>query len=109
MTKKNKKLFLVNQQHFFKQVNKMNVQLCTDYKGMTHSILVKCRIHSRTFSSTPAKILDGLSCPSCNRSSRISSIEVMKKIAKQNLGKCKSKVYVNMHTKLKWECHLSVR
>lgn len=42
-------------------------------------------------------------CPECSGKKK-RTIEEMQEIAKQNGGKCLSKVYLGIHVKLKWQC-----
>jgi hypothetical protein len=53
--------------------------------------------------STPSSVKSGSWCPECAGQSK-STIEEMREIAKRRGGKCLSKKYVNINTKLHWEC-----
>ncbi len=56
-----------------------------------------------TWWAKPADIRQGTWCPEC-RGTKKKTIEDMQKIAKKWKGKCRSRKYKNLVTKLKWEC-----
>lgn len=51
----------------------------------------------------PQSIKQGGWCPEC-RSTIKWTIQKIQKIAESRDGKCLSKIYINSHTKLKWQC-----
>ena len=53
--------------------------------------------------TSPTNIRGGPWCPECGGNKKL-TIEEMHKIAKSRGGKCLSKKYVNLKTKLRWEC-----
>jgi hypothetical protein len=59
-----------------------------------------------TWMTTPATIYSGSWCPRCAFDPKRLTIEEMQEIAKSKGGKCLSKQYKSVETKLRWECKL---
>ncbi|HOX47515.1 MAG TPA: hypothetical protein PK668_28230 [Myxococcota bacterium] len=67
----------------------------------------RCR-EGHTWWATPDAIRSGRWCPRCgaeaSAASRRLGIEAMRALAKARGGRCLSKIYRNMNTKLRWQC-----
>jgi len=81
--------------------------LSENYVNSHTKLKWKCR-GGHIWNATPNNIKNGKWCPICairhRAESRKLSIEEMQLIAKKRGGKCLSKIYVNNHTKLEWQC-----
>jgi len=75
----------------------------------THTKLTWECSNGHRWKATPANIKQGNWCRECSRLKNKYSIEDMQKIAEEKGGKCISKKYSNMLSKLEWECHLGHR
>ncbi|MDA1531110.1 zinc-ribbon domain-containing protein [Bacillus cereus group sp. TH260-2LC] len=77
------------------------------YQGNNKYLEWKCQ-GNHIWQATPNTIKAGKWCPICGREKagkkRRKTIEDMQKLAELKDGKCLSKVYFNMNTRLEWEC-----
>ena len=74
--------------------------LSEKYVNNKTDLLWQCK-DGHTWNAVPDSIKhQGSWCPIC----RLVTIEELQELAKSRGGKCLSTVYVNMHTKLHWEC-----
>lgn len=69
----------------------------------THSKLLWQCEKGHKWEARPSGIKRGAWCPSCNGNTKL-TIEVMKELARLKNGKCISEKYINIDTKLLWEC-----
>lgn len=82
---------------------------CLSKKYVNGRTLLKweCEVGHK-WEATPGNIKSGKWCRKCGHAKssidRSLGIDAMHKLASSNGGKCLSEVYVNSHTKLKWEC-----
>ncbi len=77
--------------------------LSTEYRKLKMKLDWKCE-NGHMFSLAPADMIyKGHWCPHCSNR-KPGSIERMQELAQRHNGKCLSEEYVNMKTKLKWEC-----
>lgn len=78
-----------------------------EYNGASSKLEWKCSDGHRWLAS-PNNIKQGSWCPICANKTRNNhkklNIEKMHEMAKKRKGKCLSKKYVNIDSKLKWEC-----
>ena len=88
--------------------NRGGTCLSTTYINFTSKLKWKCKC-GHTWYAAPASIKAGRWCPICGRKKsarkRALSIIDMKRMAKERGGKCLSDEYININTKLLWECH----
>lgn len=58
-----------------------------------------------TWRTSPAVVLIGCWCPACARASQVVyTIEEMRAVARERGGECLSEEYVNVSSKLEWQC-----
>jgi len=72
------------------------------YKATHVKLKWQCKI-GHIWEATPANVKRGKWCPFCTGNVK-KTIEDMQKLAESKGGKCLSKEYVGIHTKLKWQC-----
>ncbi|MCK4487056.1 MAG: hypothetical protein KAU38_09880 [Desulfobacterales bacterium] len=81
--------------------------LSRKYMNSKTKLRFKC-VEGHVFQSTSDKVIQGRWCPECANlrrgASQRLSIEEMQQIASERGGRCLSEVYVNVRTKLRWEC-----
>lgn len=63
----------------------------------------KCK-EGHIWENQPANITMGQWCPICNKENEKLTIKEMQIIAKERGGKCLSKCYIDIKTKLQWQC-----
>lgn len=74
------------------------------YTSNRDSLRWRCR-QGHTWSATPSSIRRGTWCPICAQADRSNhTIEEMREIARERGGLCLSGSYVNLTTKLEWQC-----
>jgi len=77
------------------------------YVNSTTKLVWQCKL-GHIWNATPSSIKSGHWCPECGlkkkSESRKFTIEKMQEIAQERGGKCLSKKYINIDTKLKWQC-----
>lgn len=77
---------------------------CLSKKYINNSVKMKFKCEKgHFFETTFANIRGGSWCITCSGRERL-TIEEMHKMAKEHGGKCLSKEYINVQTKLKWKC-----
>jgi thiol-disulfide isomerase/thioredoxin len=76
--------------------------LSEKYQGNHVKLKWQCK-GGHIWENTPHKIKWGQWCPYCAGEVRL-TIEEMQDIAKERDGKCLSNQYINVNTKLKWQC-----
>ena len=76
--------------------------LSKNYLDSKTKLKFQC-INGHIFESQPNHVKNGVWCSACAGLRKL-TIEDMQKSAKSRNGKCLSKVYKNIRTKLKWEC-----
>ena len=76
--------------------------LSLSYPGGHQLAFWECK-HGHRWWNTPRKINAGQWCPHCARLSPLTLLD-MRKVAKERGGYCLSTAYVNVDTKLQWEC-----
>ena len=62
--------------------------------------------HHRPWWAIYSSIKRGSWCPYCSRNARKNTIDDCKKLAAKKNGKCLSTEYVNVSTKMKWQCEI---
>ena len=72
------------------------------YTGEKSKIKVRCE-HGHTWDAVPQHLKRGVWCPFCAGNRKL-GLDKMQEIAKEKNGICLSKIYVNAHQKLKWQC-----
>ena len=78
--------------------------LSKEYVNSSTLMLWQCQ-KGHTWETNSIIIKQGSWCPACiSKSSRKLSIEQMQDLAKSKGGKCLSKEYINIRTKLTWQC-----
>lgn len=77
--------------------------LSKEYVLNNVSLKWQCK-EGHTWENQPANITMGQWCSICSKENEKLTIEEMQEIAKSRGGKCISKVYTDIKTKLKWEC-----
>jgi len=81
--------------------------LSREYVGANHKLKWECK-YGHQWEARPSNIKSGIWCPKCGikKSAKIRSltIEEMHQIAENLGGKCISEKYINIDTKLLWEC-----
>lgn len=82
--------------------NKGGKCLSDEYINNNSKLLWECKFGHR-WASTPKNIKKGKWCPHCAGVAKY-NIEDMRFIAENKDGKCLSKSYTDIHTKLLWEC-----
>jgi len=96
-----KKIALIQMQNLAKK--KGGTCLSTKYENSNTTLLWQCSKKHKPWFTTPGHVKQGSWCPECAGQKRY-DITDMQKLAKKNGGFCRSKKYVNEHTKLKWQC-----
>lgn len=76
--------------------------LSSEYLGTSVKLEWCCK-SGHKWSAAPASILAGHWCPQCAGVGR-KSIDDMRRLAERRGGKCLSDIYVNLKTKLDWQC-----
>ena len=76
--------------------------LSQKYKNIQSKLEWEC-VNKHKWFSTPRDIRKGSWCHECGGSKKL-TIEEMHKIAKERSGRCLSKKYIGISTKLEWEC-----
>ncbi|MFA6273455.1 MAG: hypothetical protein WC673_03135 [Candidatus Paceibacterota bacterium] len=77
---------------------------CLSDKYVSNKVRLKWQCEKgHIWQATPSKILQGRWCHKCGGSQRL-NIDDMHSIANKKGGKCLSEKYVNVITKLKWQC-----
>ncbi|MBU4445862.1 hypothetical protein KJ656_12420 [bacterium] len=76
--------------------------LSEKYLGNKTKLKWQCKL-GHIWEAVPSSVKRGSWCPECAANVKL-NIQEMKKIAKERGGKCLSKKYVNVETKLKWQC-----
>lgn len=83
--------------------------LSNTYSGSKINLSWEC-VKGHTWVATPNNIKRGKWCPTCaierNANKRRKNIQDMQKLAETKNGKCLSKTYTDMKTKLVWQCQL---
>jgi len=75
-----------------------------NYINANTKLKFKCNKDNYEWEASPKSIMNGGHwCPKCAGQAKI-TIDELQNIAKSNGGKCLSTVYVNIFTKLLWEC-----
>ena len=78
---------------------------CLSKKYILNNVNLKWQCEKgHRWENQPANITMGQWCPVCNKESEKLTLNEMKKIAKSRGGKCLSKKYIDVKTKLLWEC-----
>jgi hypothetical protein len=82
--------------------------LSDEYKGINNKLQWQCK-EEHTWFIPPASIIHHKSwCSICSNKvsglKRKQTIKQMKQLAKDRDGKCLSKIYVDSHSKLQWQC-----
>lgn len=81
--------------------------LSKSYNNNRTKLKWQCK-KGHVWEATPGHVMLGTWCPTCADlnagSTQRSSIKAMRSLAKEKMGKCLSKNYVNTLTKLKWQC-----
>jgi hypothetical protein len=76
--------------------------LSTEYVNNMTKLQWECP-NSHKWMATPEKIKAGKWCPYCAGNAK-GTLEELQQIARLKGGKCLSSSYINIHTKLQWEC-----
>lgn len=88
----------------FQEIAKKKGGKCLSNKYINHQTKLKFQCNKgHIWEAAPYNIRSGYWCHECGGQKKI-TIDEMREIAKNRKGKCLSKVYVNMKTKLKWKC-----
>jgi len=100
---------MANQKYSIKDLQKYaegkNGKLISDkYINCHTKYKWECNICGYVWKNSWGRVLKrGQWCPSCAGNLR-KNLQDMQKIAESKRGECLSKKYINMHTKLKWQC-----
>lgn len=78
--------------------------LSSRYISTSNKLQWECK-YGHKWRTMPKQIIKGRWCPECGGSKKL-SLQDFSKIAQQNGGKCLSRKYHNINTKLKWQCQL---
>ncbi|WP_339176926.1 zinc-ribbon domain-containing protein [Paenibacillus sp. FSL R5-0701] len=77
------------------------------YSGIDRKLLWKCD-HGHQWESSPNYVQRGRWCPQCKKDQKqrktINKLKLLKELAQQREGRCLSRIYYNVDTKLRWEC-----
>jgi len=107
-----KKAYLADSNNQFEQIkaiakDKGGHCLSNQYLGSNTKLIFKCE-NDHIFELRPRHVKIGIWCPKCSREKsaalRKSTLDEMKLLADSHDGKCLSKNYTNIQTKLKWQC-----
>lgn len=78
--------------------------LSVEYTGAKAQYRFRCQ-DGHEWEATGNRIFRGSWCPHCVQASQRLGIELMRRIAHERGGACLSELYVNVATKLHWQCH----
>jgi len=76
--------------------------LSSEYVNSSTKLQWECSIGHK-WAASATSIRQGSWCPKCGGTSKL-SIQDMLKVAVERKGKCLSKIYVGVHSKLRWKC-----
>jgi hypothetical protein len=97
---KNRKLTQDYVENFIQ--NKKGI-LLSPYSNLREKIDIKCQF-GHVWTTVAGNIINSNAwCPTCVRCRKY-SLDDMYELAKTRGGKCLSEIYVNSHTKIKWQC-----
>ena len=107
--KKQSKTQMKKEEIFIKELDDLNIDLISSYKGVHKKINVKCQICNYEWESTPNKILNGRGCRKCadkvrgdmQRYSHDQFLEKLPEIFKQEYSILEE--YKGIHTKIKFK------
>ncbi len=77
--------------------------LSKEFLNSNTHLVWECKRGHR-WNARPTQVISGSWCPFCVYEDRKRTIEEMQQIAKERGGKCLSTEYINIDTKLLWEC-----
>ena len=99
---KQKKLLIYNQS---KEIARSKDGICLSKKftNLSTKLEWECKNGHRWF-TTPRSIINGHWCGKCAYDQKKCTLKQMQEIANLKGGKCLSKEYINITTKLEWEC-----
>ena len=83
---------------------KGGICLSAKYTGANTHYRFRCR-DGHEWEAVGKRILRASWCPYCVNAGKRLGIELMRQIAQERGGACLSELYVNVATKLHWECH----